>query len=256
VNDPEDLHQLAEGEFLEEVYSFEFWFQSVEGYLAGRHYGHGEDVDAVEESDRDGLITALCNYCVGETTALEGASGLIAIAPNRAAKIFLATQAVDEARHLEVFIHRLEELGVEDPAAEIEQRASPALITFKGALLDLIKRSEWEAAVFAQNVILEAMEFTVFGAHLAVADTTTREILEGVVADERRHMGFGENCLGRQLASCPELREQLVEVRRTLDPLVFASFEETMTQLGTDADKRTEVGRSYSAVVSRLGLGQ
>jgi hypothetical protein len=120
-----EVHALAPAEFLEQVHSFEFWFQSVEGYLADTEFGHRPAAPDVElpPDRRERLITVLCNYCIGETAALEGASGLIGFAPNRQSKIFLATQVVDEARHLEVLLHRLTELGVQDPESEIQRRA-------------------------------------------------------------------------------------------------------------------------------------
>ena len=54
--------------------------------------------------------------------------------------------------------------------------------------------------MFAQNVILETMEYTVFRLHAADADAVTKDVLAGVISDERRHAGFGENDLGRSLA--------------------------------------------------------
>jgi rubrerythrin len=192
-----DVHALEPGRFLEEVHSFEFWFEAVEGYLHGMRYGRpaATPETALDAAARDRLITVLCDYCVGETAALEGAGGLIQIAPNRDCQIFL-TQTVDEGRHLEVLVHRLRELGVADPELEIASRATPALLEFKRRLLALVRERDWLAALFAQNVILEAMEFTVFQAHARTADPRTREVLQGIVKDERRHMGFGENELG------------------------------------------------------------
>ncbi len=249
-------HGLAPQDFLEEVHSFEFWFQAVSGYLTGRPYGHRDSTAEapLEPGARERLITVLSNYCVGETAALEGASGLIAIAPNRQAKIFLATQVVDEGRHLEVLLHRMRELGVVEPEAEVERRASRNLVLFKRRLLELVASKDWEAAIFAQNVILEAMEFVVFQTHAKRADPVTREVLEGIVRDERRHIGFGENELGRRLKQAPHARARLSEVRRELDRLVLASFEETLAEAGVPAGERPELGKSYLEAVARLGF--
>jgi 1,2-phenylacetyl-CoA epoxidase catalytic subunit len=254
---PVEPHVLATEDFLEEVHSFEFWFQAVEGYLSDRPYGRtpGLESPVLSEGDREALVTTLCNYCVGETMALEGASGMIGFAPNRQQKIFLATQAVDEARHLEVLLHRLQELGVEDAEAEIGRRANRSLLTFRDRLGRLVESKDWEAALFAQNVILECMEFTVFQTHAQTADPVTREVLEGIVKDERRHMGFGENDLGRRLAHAPHMRTRLAEIRKELDPLVLGTFEETLEELDTPRDARPELGRSYLAAVARLGFG-
>lgn len=253
---PQEVHDLDPEDFLRQVHSFEFWFQAVEGYLSGLTYGYrpGTADEALVEGDRQRLITVLCNYCVGETAALEGASGLIVIAPNQQAKVFLATQVADEGRHLEVFMHRLRMLGVADPEAEVARRASRSLQNFRRRLLELVESKDWEAAIFAQNVILEALEFSVFQHHARDADPITREILLGVVKDERRHIGFGENELGRRLVSAPHTRARLGQVKRELDQLVFDTLEETLREAGTDASERQSIGRAYQEAVERLGL--
>jgi len=249
-------HSLDEDEFLEEVHSVDFWFQAVDGYLRDRPYGRIEGVSHPEVVgvDRENLITTLCNYCIGETAALEASSGLISIAPNRHSKIFLATQVVDEARHLEVFMRRLGDLGVADPESEISKRANPHLVAFKDRLMELVAGHDWDAAVFAQNVVLETMEFTAFRAHMTIADSATAEVLDGVVKDERRHLGFGENDLGRRLVAMPEKRQRLAEIRKELDNLVLATFEEVQDSVGADRSSRADLGSEYLDAIERLGL--
>lgn len=252
----DELHDLAPERFYEHVHSFEFWFGAVQGYLEGREYGHrpGTPEASLDEASRDRLVTVLCSYCVGETAALEGASGLIRIAPNRPTKIFLATQTADEGRHLEVLTQRLADLGVAEPEAEIRRRTTPELARFRSRLLELVDARDWEAALFVQNVVLECMEFTAFHHHALTADPVTREVLIGILKDERRHIGFGENELGRRLHREPELRRRLRPLRDELDPLVLESFEKTLQLLGAPAQERLELGRDYLAAVERLGF--
>ncbi len=253
---PGDIHDLDPAAFLEEVHSFEFWFQAVEGYLSGLTFGHRPDIAEAELSDieRDRLVTVLCNYCVGETAALDGASGLIAVAPNRLTKLFLATQVVDEARHLEVLLHRLRDLGIADPEGEVQRRASPSLLLFKQRLLELVASSDWEAALFAQNVILEALEFAVFHSDAQTADPVTRDVLQRIIKDERRHIGFGENELGRRLGSVPHARARLSRVKKELDHLVLDALTETMNAIAAPSDERHLLGRAYLESVERLGF--
>lgn len=251
-----ELHAREHASFLDEVLSFEFWFQSVEGYLHGRPYGLSPDAPcpALEPARRAALVETLSTYCVGEVAALEGAGALIGLAPNRPSKIFLATQAVDEARHLEVLLERLKELGVEDPGAVFEEKAHPSLLRFRARLAELVAAKDWIAAVFAQNVVLESMEFAAFHAHLRTADPRTAELLAGVLKDERRHIGFGENLLGRHFTRFPDARERLRPLGQELDALVLASFEETLERLATPASERPAVGRLYLDTVARLGF--
>jgi 1,2-phenylacetyl-CoA epoxidase catalytic subunit len=251
-----EIHAQEHDAFLEEVHSFEYWFQSVEGYLKDRPHGISAETPVGElgEQERDALVTTLSTYCVGEVAALEGASGMIGFAPNRHAKIFLATQVADEARHLEVLLHRLGELGTTDASDNYEQLANRSLLAFKKRLLEFVDAKDWDASVFAQNVVLESMEFTAFQTHMKHADPRTAEILSGIIKDERRHMGFGENNLGRHLSSTPYARTRLQPIKKELDSLVLATFEESLSDLGVAVSERPEVGRLYLETVRRLGF--
>ncbi|MAE94696.1 MAG: hypothetical protein CL910_08560 [Deltaproteobacteria bacterium] len=251
-----NLHELSPEDFYADVHSFEHWLASIQSYLEIRPRGHQENLsdEGLEAEDRDGLIAVLCSYGAGETAALECSGALIRLAPNRPTKVFLATQCADEARHLEVFCHRLRELGVEDPEAEIESRSHPALRTFHTRLLELIERGAWLPALFAQNVILEAMEFSVFRGHAKTADPVTRDLLLAIVSDERRHIGFGESEIGRRLQAGEITARELGEVRRDFDPLVFRSFEETLRDIGAPRERGDELARDYLDAVGRLGV--
>jgi 1,2-phenylacetyl-CoA epoxidase catalytic subunit len=251
-----EIHARDHDAFLKEVHSFEFWFQSVEGYLVKHPYGVDPNapIPELEEAEKEALIATLSTYCVGEVAALDGASGMIGFAPNRQAKIFLATQVVDEARHLEVMLHRLAELGVTDAEGEFEARANRNLLAFRKRLGEFVEAKDWEASVLAQNVILESMEFAAFHSHMQSADSRTAEMLAGVLKDERRHMGFGENDLGRHLAHSPHSRTRLQEIKKELDALVLATFEDSQQALGVAASERADVGRLYLDTVARLGF--
>lgn len=249
-------HDLTRDEFIEQVQTFSFWFEAVEGYLTDKPYGY--DVALVPEdltdTRREAIITTLCNYCVGEAAALEASSGMVTLAPNHHARIFMATQVADEARHLEVFLHRMGELGVTDPEAEVTRRANPNIVEFKRRLLELVAAGDWEAAVFAQNVLLETMEFTVFGHHARTADRITQSVLNGVISDERRHLGFGENSIGARIAQDGSIRERLTDTKRDLDRLVLNVFDGAFDDLGLARKDRPNLGRDYLKAVERLGL--
>ena len=150
-----------------------------------------------------------------------------------------------------MLLHRFRELASPTPSSNRKARRS--LLNFKRRLLNLSGR-DWEAAIFAQNVILEAMEFTTFQQHARTADPRTREMLLGIVKDERRHIGFGENELGRRLRTSPHIRARIGEVKKELDHQVLECFDETLRELGDAASERPELGRSYLEAVARLGF--
>ena len=249
------LHDLDPSTFGTNVRSFEHWFESVGGYLHDLKHGHAElEEEALDASARERLVATLCTYCVGETAALEASSGLVRLAPNRASQIFLATQAVDEARHVEVLLARIGELGVADPEGEVSRSAAPSLRTFKQRLLELVDAGAWECALFAQNVMLESMEYVVFEEHARAADRVTRDVLERIIRDERRHMGFGENEIGRELRQRPSEATKLADVKRDLERLVLDTFDHAARELGLPPDESPRLARAYQAAVGRLGI--
>ena len=156
---------------------------------------------------------------------------------------------------MEVILHRLSELGVVDPEAAVQQHAGRSVRNLRAKILELVQANEWDAAIFAQNVALEAMEYTVFRAHARVADPITRDLLERILRDERRHIGFGENELGRRLRQGPpRLQRRLQAARAELDALVLETFEDAMNEIGVPRGERPELGRDYLETVTRLGL--
>jgi len=254
--EPMDVHDLSPDAFHRRVHSVDHWLGAVEGYLMGTEHGHapglvGEPADAAA---RDRLLTLLCGYAVAETAALEASSGLLRIADNREAKLFLATQVIDEARHVEVMLQRIEELGVPDPEALVKARAPRSIHRFAERLLSLVDAGEWDSAIFAQNVVLEAMEFSVFRMHARQADPVTRDLLERVLKDERRHIGFGESEIGRRIAADDRRRIWLRTVKQELDALALETFDHVMQELGIARSERPELGRDYLQAVARLGI--
>ena len=126
------------------AYSIQSWLESCpQGYLEQTEYGHAHDEKEPEillenEVLREENIKATVQLVVGERCALSASSGLINAAPDEASKRFLATQTLDEARHVEVFTHRLFDLGVKKNELEsvIKQYANPNRVKFAEVLLE------------------------------------------------------------------------------------------------------------------------
>ena len=100
------------------AYSIQNWLESCpQGYLENTEFGHapGEGEPALlleNEVLRADAIRTTVQLVVGERCALAASSGLINAAPDEGSKRFLATQTLDEARHVEIFTKRLHDLGV------------------------------------------------------------------------------------------------------------------------------------------------
>ncbi|UCE85827.1 MAG: ferritin-like domain-containing protein [Deltaproteobacteria bacterium] len=177
--------------------SIQYGLESApQGYRMDTEYGHvagGEEPNALLENPvlREPAIRTTVQLVVGERCARAAASGLIDAAPDEPSKRFLATQTLDEPRHTEVFAQRLYDLGVKKAQLEhtLAQPVNPDLAKFAEVLLEKVDAVDFVAGVAGQNVILEAMAFSVFEMmHAANTNLNPKfaNTRSGVIADEER----------------------------------------------------------------------
>ncbi|HWP66667.1 MAG TPA: ferritin-like domain-containing protein [Candidatus Limnocylindria bacterium] len=217
------------------AYSIQTWLESCpQGYLEGTVYGHAPD--ATEPAFlldnpvlREEAVRATVQLVVGERCALSASSGLINAAPDEASRRFLATQTLDEARHVEIFTQRLYDLGVKkaDLESTIQTHANPNLVKFAEILLEKVDRKDFVSGVVGQNIVLEGMAFSVFEMmHALNRDLNPKfaETLSGTIADERRHVGFGENRIGSLIRQYPEKRPEVERMQRDMSYYMLATF--------------------------------
>jgi hypothetical protein len=220
------------------MYSVQYWLESCpQGYLTGTEYGHvpgAKEPDLLLENEllRGETIRTTVQLVVGERCALSASSGLINAAPDEASKRFLATQTLDEARHVEIFTQRLYDLGVKKSELEavIAQHANPNLVRFAEILLEKVDRKDFVAGVVGQNVILEGMAFSVFEMmHALSSDMNPKfaETLSGTIADERRHVGFGENRIGSLIREHPEKKPEIERMQKDMSYYMLATFADS-----------------------------
>jgi hypothetical protein len=217
------------------AYSIQGWMQSApQGYLANTVYGHaaGErEPDALLSNDilLADSIRATVQLVVGERCALAASSGLINAAPDEGSKRFLATQTLDEARHVEVFTQRLYDLGVarENLEATIRHFADPNLVRFAELLLEKVERKDFVAGVVGQNIILEGLAFSVFEMMWSLNEHLNPKFahtLAGTISDERRHVGFGENRIGALIKQHPERKAAIEQMQKEMSYYMLATF--------------------------------
>lgn len=220
------------------MYSIQHWLESCpQGYLAGTEYGHGPDEEepALLLEDpllREQAIGTTVQLITGERCALAASSGLINAAPDEASKRFLATQTLDEARHVEIFTQRLLDLGVPRNQIEdtIRERANPNLVRFAEVLLEKVDKKDFVAGVVGQNIVLEGMAFSVFEMmHAGMRDVNPKfaHTLSGTIADERRHVGFGENRIGSLIAQHPEKKPEIERMQKEMSYWMLATFADS-----------------------------
>jgi hypothetical protein len=119
----------------------------------------------------------------GERAALVVAARLVDAVPDMESKFFAASQAVDEARHVEAFSRYL--------TAKVPE---PYPVTESLGLLldDVLEDNRWDVTALGMQIIVEALAMAAF----RLADTTfhddlIKHISRLVARDEARHVSFG-----------------------------------------------------------------
>jgi hypothetical protein len=90
-----------------------------------------------------------------------------------------------------------------------------------------VDKKDFVAGVVGQNVILEGMAFNVFEMIHAGSKTVNPKFahtLEGTIADERRHVGFGENRIGSLIREHPERKGDVERLQREMSYYMLATF--------------------------------
>lgn len=240
------------------AYSIQRWLESCpQGYLENTVFGHGADENEPglfldNEILREDAIRTTVQLVAGERCALAASSGLINAAPDEASKRFLATQTIDEARHVEVFTQRLYDLGVKksDLESTIAKYANPNLVKFAEVLLEKVDKKDFISGVVGQNIVLEGMAFSVFEMMHAMNQEMNPKfahVLSGTIADERRHVGFGENRIGSLIQEHPEKRPEIEKMQKDMSYHMLATFADAFRGNQTAAElERIGQERSHS----------
>lgn len=129
------------------------------------------------------ITWTLSQFLHGEQGALLVAGQLVDAVPWMDAKLYAASQVMDEARHVEVF-HRY--------LSEKLQKEWPVNPNLKKMLDIVLKDSRWDFKYLGMQIILEGLAMAAFG---QIRDLTTcpllKELTTNVMRDEARHVAFG-----------------------------------------------------------------
>lgn len=236
-------------------YSIQRWLEMCpQGYLDGTVYGHepgeteSEDI-LNDESLREASIAVTVQLIAGERAALAASSGLVNCAPDYASKTFLATQTLDEARHVEIFTQRLMDLGVkkDDVNSTVADLANPHLVKFAEVLLEKVNDGDFVAGVVGQNIVLEGMAFSVFEMLQATSAGNPKfaNTLAGTIADERRHVGFGENRIGSLIREHPERKDDIERMQSEMTYHMLATFADVFSGSSDTMEKSRQIAAEH-----------
>lgn len=129
-------------------------------------------------------------------------SQLVEMVQSTDSKLFMTTQALDEARHSEVLARYFQE--------KLGNRIYPVTDNLRNLFDQLIGCSQWYLKTIALQLVAETLAVSLFRMLAQTAqDPLLGTICRRILADEARHMGFSVLSLPEQVAelSEKELRE-------------------------------------------------
>ena len=209
---------------------------------------------AMSGAERELIFYVLSSLMVAEERITTKFSGLVGAYGSEEEATFLATQQVDEARHMQFYARFQDEVvaAPEAIAAHVSHAREHVSDAFRQifdvALLDAHERLVGEPRSLAAKVRFVTLYHLVLEGTLGLTtfkfttDHLTREgllpgFLEGygrIHHDETRHIGYGVWFLREQVRSDPATAEVIREMLRELLPSVAASLAPPETGAVTD----------------------
>jgi ribonucleoside-diphosphate reductase beta chain len=209
----------------------------------------------LEGEDRGLVLWVLASLMVAEERITTKFSGLVGAEASEEERTFLATQQVDEARHMQFYARFQDEVVAEPDAISAhversrEQLSAAFHEIFDGALVRAHERlvanpADPEAKVAFVTVYHQVLEGTLgLTSYKFVTDYLNREsLLPGFVEgyskihhDEQRHIGYGTWFLRRAIGEDPRLADTVRGTLRELLPAVAEALTPPDRE-GTDWD--------------------
>jgi hypothetical protein len=165
-------------------------------------------IQKLSGSQRETLLAHLAahrlsQFLHGEQGALMTAAALTHAVPDYQAKLYAATQTMDEARHVEVYARYIQRLAIVYPMTDV----------LKNIIDRTLAAGHWVKTAIGMNMIVEGLALASFHNMLRVTPCQLlRDILRGVLRDESRHVAFGSLYVSEAIqAMHPDEREDVAD---------------------------------------------
>jgi hypothetical protein len=190
----------------------------------------------VKKLRREALAWTLSQFMHGEQGALLATAQIVDATPSFDAKLYGATQVMDEGRHVEVYARYLREKLT---------RQYPVNRHLK-QLLDLILGdARWDMKYLGMQIMVEGLAMAAFGyLHQVCQEPLLTELTRYVMRDESRHVAFGVLALEDFYADLPaaerrEREEFLFEGCRLMRDRLL--MEDVWEEMGWPKDEVREI---------------
>jgi hypothetical protein len=154
--------------------------------------------ELLSQAERDELGQHLGSWLFsqflhGEQGALTVAARIVESVPDMDAKFYAATQAMDEARHVELFQRFIrDKIGL----------YYPINTDLASLLASALSDSRWDLPYLGMQVLIEGLALAAFGVHRDITgNPLVKQVLAYVMQDEARHVAFGRLALRDYYAS-------------------------------------------------------
>jgi len=201
----------AEGDLYEKLKAYQWnatteidWSRPIqnyseESYEAVKNVYSRDDYDRLRAQERAFTFTQLF---FGEQAALALCGQLLNMVPEMEAKLCLAGQIIDEARHIEVFGRYLDKLGAEAPI-------NPPIEELVHRLLE---SDHYGEKIVGMQIFLEGVAVGLFQQFQETSpDPLMRELIVLVLRDESRHAGFGVMHLANKFENSSAAERRRIE---------------------------------------------
>jgi hypothetical protein len=210
---------------------------NVQVAFAGTHFFSRLTPDEQREVEVRVSAWRLSQFLHGEQGALVVCGQLVNSIPELDAKLYAATQVVDEGRHVEVFeryVKRLHKIYPVDPL-------------LKAVLDEILATNLWELKLLGMQMIVEGLAIAAFNLmRKQTGDATLGQLLDYVLQDEGRHVNFGYFALRRAIPDMEAAKREYLEdfTFRVCDLMYardertgFQSIKHVWNELGWDGDE-------------------
>jgi len=210
---------------------------NVQVAFAGTHFFSRLTPEEQREVEVRVSAWRLSQFLHGEQGALVVCGQLVNGIPELDAKLYAATQVVDEGRHVEVFeryVKRLHKIYPVDPL-------------LKSLLDEILATNLWELKLLGMPMIVEGLAIAAFNLmRKQTGDATLGQLLDYVLQDEGRHVNFGYFALRRAIPDMEVAKREYLEdfTFRVCDLMYardertgFQSIKHVWNELGWDGDK-------------------
>jgi hypothetical protein len=182
----------------------------------------------------------LSQFLHGEQGALMTSAACVHAVPDHDAKLYAATQTMDEARHVEVYDRYIKKLAIAYPI-------SPWL---KDLIDATLSSGHFIKIMIGMNMVVEGLALAAF--HNMRRQTTCpllRDLTGYVIRDESRHVAFGNVYLGKKIAELhPDEREDIAQFAFDAVRIMAES------QGGADGRGRRKADPGFLKVLHEVGI--